>query len=91
MKLSSIKSFTVRAAAVIGATLTLSSTAVFAEIGEPEKDELKVGFIKLTDMAPIAIAVLTKIFLTTISPSYPIPNACPLAYRGGRADGCARE
>src|SRR5210317_1408057 len=26
------------------------------ELGEPEKDELKFGFIKLTDMAPIAIA-----------------------------------
>ena len=27
-----------------------------AEIGEPEKDELKFGFIKLTDMAPLAVA-----------------------------------
>ncbi|MFT7220486.1 MAG: nitrate/nitrite transport system substrate-binding protein [Candidatus Azotimanducaceae bacterium] len=27
-----------------------------AEIGEPEKDELTFGFIKLTDMAPIAVA-----------------------------------
>ena len=27
-----------------------------AELGEPEKDELTFGFIKLTDMAPIAIA-----------------------------------
>jgi nitrate/nitrite transport system substrate-binding protein len=27
-----------------------------AELGEPEKDELKFGFIKLTDMAPLAIA-----------------------------------
>ena len=27
-----------------------------AELGEPEKDELKFGFIKLTDMAPIAVA-----------------------------------
>lgn len=26
------------------------------KIGEPEKDELKFGFIKLTDMAPLAIA-----------------------------------
>ena len=25
-------------------------------LGEPEKEELKFGFIKLTDMAPIAIA-----------------------------------
>lgn len=27
-----------------------------AELGEPEKDELKFGFIKLTDMAPLAVA-----------------------------------
>ena len=34
--------------------ITISN--VNAELGEPEKDELKFGFIKLTDMAPIAIA-----------------------------------
>ena len=28
----------------------------FAKVGEPEKEELKFGFIKLTDMAPLAIA-----------------------------------
>ena len=39
----------------ISCLAALSLTAV-AEIGEPEKDELKFGFIKLTDMAPIAIA-----------------------------------
>jgi len=27
-----------------------------AEIGEPEKEDLRFGFIKLTDMAPLAIA-----------------------------------
>ena len=27
-----------------------------AELGEAEKDELKFGFIKLTDMAPLAVA-----------------------------------
>ncbi|MEY8214419.1 MAG: ABC transporter substrate-binding protein, partial [Colwellia sp.] len=33
------------------------STVVMAEpLGYPEKEELKFGFIKLTDMAPIAIA-----------------------------------
>ena len=37
-----------------GALLTLPLQA--AELGEPEKEELKFGFIKLTDMAPIAIA-----------------------------------
>ncbi|MEM7218851.1 MAG: CmpA/NrtA family ABC transporter substrate-binding protein [Pseudomonadota bacterium] len=31
-------------------------TPAGAEVGEPEKDELTFGFIKLTDMAPIAIA-----------------------------------
>ena len=36
-------------------TLTMSLSS-WAEIGEPEKDELTFGFIKLTDMAPIAIA-----------------------------------
>jgi len=30
--------------------------AAHAEVGEPEKDELKFGFIKLTDMAPLAVA-----------------------------------
>ena len=27
-----------------------------AAVGEPEKEDLKFGFIKLTDMAPLAIA-----------------------------------
>ncbi|MDH5394436.1 MAG: ABC transporter substrate-binding protein, partial [Gammaproteobacteria bacterium] len=35
--------------------LTMVSVAR-AEVGEPEKEELKFGFIKLTDMAPLAIA-----------------------------------
>jgi nitrate/nitrite transport system substrate-binding protein len=39
---------------------TILSTALpfsaLAELGEPEKDELKFGFIKLTDMAPLAVA-----------------------------------
>ncbi|WP_206696957.1 CmpA/NrtA family ABC transporter substrate-binding protein [Marinomonas algicola] len=39
---------------VIGTTI--SSNLVFAEIGEPEKEDLTFGFIKLTDMAPLAIA-----------------------------------
>ena len=39
-------------------SLGLGSVAApaFAEVGEPEKEELKFGFIKLTDMAPLAIA-----------------------------------
>ncbi|WJG08982.1 CmpA/NrtA family ABC transporter substrate-binding protein [Aliiglaciecola sp. LCG003] len=34
----------------------LSTTSQAAELGWPEKEELKIGFIKLTDMAPLAIA-----------------------------------
>lgn len=45
-----------KAAVGLVSVLTLGSTAALAELGEPEKDELKFGFIKLTDMAPIAIA-----------------------------------
>ena len=36
--------------------LTLSLQTVLADIGRPEKEDLKFGFIKLTDMAPLAIA-----------------------------------
>jgi nitrate/nitrite transport system substrate-binding protein len=36
--------------------LTLSTATALAELGEPEKEDLKFGFIKLTDMAPLAIA-----------------------------------
>ncbi|MDH2433551.1 CmpA/NrtA family ABC transporter substrate-binding protein [Pokkaliibacter sp. MBI-7] len=32
------------------------SALVQAEVGAPEKEELKFGFIKLTDMAPLAVA-----------------------------------
>ncbi len=38
------------------ATCVLFSAAASAEMLELEKDELKFGFIKLTDMAPLAIA-----------------------------------
>lgn len=41
-------------AVAVGSLLTLSSAQ--ATVGEPEKEELKFGFIKLTDMAPLAIA-----------------------------------
>ena len=37
----------------MGLTVTYGANA---QIGEPEKDELTFGFIKLTDMAPIAVA-----------------------------------
>ncbi len=39
--------------ALVGLTISFTS---HAEIGEPEKEDLKFGFIKLTDMAPLAIA-----------------------------------
>ena len=45
----------------VGTAIALSSSLMFmntvrADIGEPEKEDLKFGFIKLTDMAPLAIA-----------------------------------
>ncbi|MGB0449216.1 MAG: CmpA/NrtA family ABC transporter substrate-binding protein [Porticoccaceae bacterium] len=45
---------TLKTLAAVG--LMLNGSYAIAELGEPEKDELKFGFIKLTDMAPIAIA-----------------------------------
>ncbi|BEU04217.1 nitrate ABC transporter substrate-binding protein [Agarivorans sp. OAG1] len=41
------------AAAVVSASFIGFS---HAEVGEPEKEDLKFGFIKLTDMAPLAVA-----------------------------------
>ncbi|MDO6762731.1 CmpA/NrtA family ABC transporter substrate-binding protein [Agarivorans sp. 1_MG-2023] len=41
------------------ATAVLSASVIgftHAEVGEPEKEDLKFGFIKLTDMAPLAVA-----------------------------------
>ncbi|MGB7994975.1 MAG: CmpA/NrtA family ABC transporter substrate-binding protein, partial [Photobacterium halotolerans] len=38
------------------ASASLISLPAQAQIGPPEKDELKFGFIKLTDMAPLAVA-----------------------------------
>jgi len=48
---SAVKTF---GAVAVGSLLTLS--AAHAAVGEPEKEERKFGFIKLTDMAPLAIA-----------------------------------
>lgn len=51
------RSFIKKAVATFAsAMMVMSATAVYAEIGEPEKEDLKIGFIKLTDMAPLAIA-----------------------------------
>ena len=49
------------AASIAVTTLTVQ-TAVQAEVGYPEKEELKFGFIKLTDMAPLAIAYEKQYF-----------------------------
>jgi nitrate/nitrite transport system substrate-binding protein len=40
----------------IAFTAFASTTAFAQAIGAPEKEELTIGFVKLTDMAPIAIA-----------------------------------
>ncbi|TXR52132.1 CmpA/NrtA family ABC transporter substrate-binding protein [Reinekea thalattae] len=41
----------------VGVSLVVGGLAsVQAEVGAPEKEDLKFGFIKLTDMAPLAIA-----------------------------------
>lgn len=42
--------------APVGLSLSLMSLSSQADVGEPEKEDLKFGFIKLTDMAPLAIA-----------------------------------
>jgi nitrate/nitrite transport system substrate-binding protein len=44
-------------ALALGISLSFSTFAVKAEVGEPEKEDLKFGFIKLTDMAPLAVAL----------------------------------
>jgi nitrate/nitrite transport system substrate-binding protein len=46
----------VMAATMLIGTQGLMSGTAAAAVGAPEKEELKFGFIKLTDMAPLAIA-----------------------------------
>jgi nitrate/nitrite transport system substrate-binding protein len=48
--------FAVMAATMLLGTQGLMSGTATAAVGTPEKEELKFGFIKLTDMAPLAIA-----------------------------------
>jgi len=43
-------------AGMLGLAGLVATAPARAEIGEPEKEDLKFGFIKLTDMAPLAIA-----------------------------------
>ena len=52
--LGTVKQRFLQVAVAVGAVVGAST--LHAELGEPEKDELKFGFIKLTDMAPIAVA-----------------------------------
>jgi nitrate/nitrite transport system substrate-binding protein len=40
----------------LGIATCVLSQSVLAAVGAPEKEELKLGFIKLTDMAPLAVA-----------------------------------
>ncbi|MCG7961537.1 MAG: ABC transporter substrate-binding protein, partial [Candidatus Thiodiazotropha taylori] len=58
IKNSSRRGFLKRAALTVALStgLGLASGTASAEIGYPEKEDLKFGFIKLTDMAPLAIA-----------------------------------
>lgn len=41
---------------VLSGALALIALSAHAELGDPEKEDLKFGFIKLTDMAPLAVA-----------------------------------
>ncbi len=43
-------------AVLMAASALPVGSIAYAEVGKPEKEELKFGFIKLTDMAPLAIA-----------------------------------
>ena len=42
--------------ALMAATALVSASSAYAEMLDVEKDELTFGFIKLTDMAPLAVA-----------------------------------
>ena len=65
-KLKTIRRSILKSSLVIAAAaLTLSSLtagSAFAKVGYAEKEELKIGFIKLTDMAPLAIAYEKRFF-----------------------------
>ncbi|MEH6404631.1 MAG: ABC transporter substrate-binding protein, partial [Sneathiella sp.] len=58
MNTSRFQQFARRALLKGAASIALSLTVfpAFADILDVEKDELTLGFIKLTDMAPLAIA-----------------------------------
>src|SRR6185295_10261177 len=46
----------ITAAVALAASATLLGNSASAAVGKPEKWELKFGFIKLTDMVPLAVA-----------------------------------
>jgi nitrate/nitrite transport system substrate-binding protein len=64
MRNDSIRDRRARFALAAGLTLALAlgSAQASAEVGPPEKEDLKFGFIKLTDMAPLAIAYEKRYF-----------------------------
>ncbi len=49
------RTFIKKTVLAMAATFAFASSSVYA-LGDPEKEDLKFGFIKLTDMAPLAIA-----------------------------------
>ena len=55
MRMTWAKARALMAGCATAITLAVSCTAQ-ADVGYPEKEELKFGFIKLTDMAPLAVA-----------------------------------
>ncbi|HDZ09489.1 CmpA/NrtA family ABC transporter substrate-binding protein [Pseudohongiella sp.] len=61
--LSTLRTFRGSAIALLltGKLLTVSAS-VAADVGWPEKEDLTLGFIKLTDMAPLAIAYEKRFF-----------------------------
>ncbi|MEM0911414.1 MAG: CmpA/NrtA family ABC transporter substrate-binding protein [Pseudomonadota bacterium] len=54
--MTGLRKFIKTAAVLAVAGAVLSTSAQARETGFPEKEELKFGFIKLTDMAPLAVA-----------------------------------
>jgi len=50
------RSFIKKTAAAVALMMGLGAGVAVAAVGDPEKEDLKFGFIKLTDMAPLAIA-----------------------------------
>lgn len=56
MTLASAIKRTIKGAALSATLLSAGLMSVSSYAGDPEKEELKFGFIKLTDMAPLAIA-----------------------------------